>query len=168
MNGRREVPKVMPMPVSPQPNIPAPAARPNVAQHQVYAEEALKAHQRVIDMMQEIDRAGQELEEMRRRALLAEAEVKRLEEREHTLQQQLERRTQELTDERDSYRFRLSNLTSQFETAGSIILKCLEASRKDASIVDLDKLQAEVEDHIPMPKIVAQGPRGPEENEPKA
>lgn len=171
-NGRRP-PNVSPMPVSPTPNIPAPTARPNVAQHQVYADEALKAHQRVIDMMQEIDRVGQELEEMRRRALLAETEVRRLEEREQTLTHTLEQRTRELTDERDSYRFRLSNLTSQFETAGNIVLKCMEAARRDAAIIDMTNLEREIEskkgdDSIPMPRVVAAGPRGPEEHEPKA
>lgn len=146
----------------PPPPAPPPQARPNVQQHQVYADEALKSAQRIIDMMQEIDRLGQELEEWRRRALMAEADIKRLEIREHNLQDQLERRTDELINERDSYRNRLNNLTAQFETAGAIILKCLEASRKEAApFIDIDKLEEEVQKELP--KVVTTGPRNGDE-----
>jgi DNA repair exonuclease SbcCD ATPase subunit len=141
-------------------NIPAPPPRPNVQAHQVYADEALKSAQRIIDMMQEIDRLGQELEEWRRRAAMAESEVKRLEGREANLQQQLDSRTRELIDERDSYRFRLNSLVAQFETAGNIILKCMEVSRKDAdsrNIVDVNLLEQQVQEELP--KVVTAGPR---------
>src|SRR6266550_304295 len=108
-NQRRDqplMPKVTPMPA------PSPQARPNRAVHDTYSEEALRVAQRSIDQIQEIDRLGQELEEWRRRAMLAEAEIKRLEKRNDDLEIMLERQRDQLTDERDSYRNRVNSLVS--------------------------------------------------------
>jgi chromosome segregation ATPase len=160
------MPRVTPM--------PPPVARPNRAVQDAYAEEALRAAQRHIDQIQEIDRLGQELEEWRRRALMAEAEIKRLEKRADDLQGSLERERERLTDERDGYRNKLNHLVAQFHTAGAIILKCLEAAQGNAGpMVNLNTLAAEV-DRVqqqlepdgspdePLPRAITAGPRNPD------
>ena len=154
------MPKVTPM--------PPPVARPNRVQQDAYAEEALRAAQRHIDQIQEIDRLGQELEEWRRRALMAEAEIKRLEKRSDDLQGMLERERERLTDERDAYRSKLNSLVAQFHTAGAIVLKCLEAAQGVTGpqinlntladeIEKEQKAQAELQDELP--SVVTAGPR---------
>lgn len=155
----QQLPKVTPMPPPPPPQ-----ARPNRNTEATYAEEAMRAAQRHIDQVQEIDRLGQELEEWRRRAMLAEAEIKRLEKRETDLLNMLERRSTELTDERDSYRGKLNHLVAQFHTAGAVILKCLEAAQGSAGPqINLTNLAAEIEreqakEAEPMPRVVTAGP----------
>jgi len=158
----KPMPKVMPM--------PAPQARPNRAVHDAYADEALRAAQRHIDQIQEIDRLGQELEEFRRRALLAEAENKRLEKREADLQIMLERQREQLTNERDTYRNRINNLVAGFHTAGGIVLRLLETAQGEvqpAAGVNLTTLANEIEreqkaaDDEAMPRVVTSGPREP-------
>jgi len=158
----KPMPKVMPM--------PAPQARPNRAVHDAYADEALRAAQRHIDQIQEIDRLGQELEEFRRRALLAEAENKRLEKREADLQIMLERQREQLTNERDTYRNRICNLVAGFHTAGGIVLRLLETAQGEvqpAAGVNLTTLANEIEreqkaaDDEAMPSVVTAGPREP-------
>lgn len=165
---RDQVPKVTQMPA------PPPQARPNRHSEQAYAEEALRVAQRSIDQAAEIDRLGQELEEWRRRAMMAESEIKRLEKREGDLQAMLERRTNELTDERDSYRGKLNHLVAQFHTAGAIILKCLEAAQGvSGPQINLTTLANEIEKVAeqeaqaeprpastdPLPGFLAAGPR---------
>lgn len=143
-NQRRDMP---PMPkVTNLPGAPAPQARPNRMSEQAFAEEALRVAQRHLDQVAEIDRIGQELEEWRRRAMLAEADVKRLEQRESELRDMLDRRQTELIDERDSYRSKLNHLVSQFHTAGAIVLKCLEAAQGvSGPQISLTKLANEIE-----------------------
>jgi hypothetical protein len=141
-NQRRDaqMPKVTPMPA------PSPQARPNRAVHDTYSEEALRVAQRSIDQIQEIDRLGQELEEWRRRAMLAEAEIKRLEKRNDDLEIMLERQRDQLTDERDSYRNRVNSLVSGFHTAGGIILRLLETAQGEVRPnVNLTTLAGEIE-----------------------
>jgi hypothetical protein len=159
---RVEMSKVTNMPA------PPPSARPNRAIHDTYAEEALRSAQRVIDMTQEIDRLGQELEDWRRRALMTEAEVKKLEKREIDLRAELEQRTLQLTDERDSYRSRLTMLVAQFHSAGAMILKCLETAQGQAGpMVNLTNLANELEHEQKKPdeKLMRAitGPRSDEE-----
>jgi vacuolar-type H+-ATPase subunit I/STV1 len=117
--------------------------RPAPSIQESYAEEALRAAQRAIDQVREIERLSQEVADWQRQALLGQAEIKRLEAREAQLIEQLDRRTNELTEERDSYRFRLNNLEAQFEAAGSIILKCLEAAKGAAATRGMDLRQLE-------------------------
>jgi DNA repair exonuclease SbcCD ATPase subunit len=150
-----QMPKVTPM--------PPPVARPNRAVHDAYSEEAMRAAQRHIDQIQEIDRLGTELEEWRRRAMLAEAEIKRLEQRNDDLQAMLERQREQLTDERDTYRNRVNSLVSGFHTAGGIILRLLETAQGEVRpSVNLTKLADEIES-LPlegeMPSVVTAGPR---------
>jgi hypothetical protein len=157
------MPKVTPM--------PPPPARPNRVQHDAYAEEALRAAQRHIDQIQEIDRLGQELEEWRRRAQLAEAEARRLNQRNEDLQAMLERERERLIDERDAYRTRVNSLVAGFHTAGGIILRLLETAEGEVRpAVNLTTLANEVErvqqlnepdgsPDEPMPRAVTAGPR---------
>lgn len=163
MNQRKPEP-TMPKSVVPMP-APPPVARPNRAVHDAYAEEALRAAQRHIDQIQEIDRLGQELEEWRRRALMAESEVKRLNQRETDLMHTLDRQRETLIDERDSYRQKLNHLVSQFHTAGAIILKCLEAAQGvtgpqinfTALAQEIEKIEHQPPEE-PLPKVVTAGP----------
>jgi hypothetical protein len=123
------MPKVANMPPAPQPPRPQ---QPSRTQEQSFADEALRAAQRHLDQVAEIARLGHELEDWRRRALMAEAEIKRLEMREAQLTDKLEQREQQLVDERDTYRLRLNSMEAQFQTAGTIILKCLDSARGNA------------------------------------
>ena len=178
----RTLPKVMPMPTPSNPRPPEPPRRNNT--EAVYAEEALRVAQRHLDQVDEINRLGVELDEWRRRALMAEAEIKRLEKRESDLTDAIERQQHSLMAERDSYRNRLNNLVSQFHSAGAIILRCLDAAGTDTggSQVNLGTLAAEIErverttpdenrngqagqdgqaDEPPLPSVVTAGPREP-------
>ena len=124
------------------------------------------------------------LDDWRRRAMMGEAEVKRLEKRAADLEGALERQQDKLMTERDGYRNRLNNLVSQFHSAGAIILKCLDAANTETSggQVNLGTLAAEIErvekepgppephpvDEFvrqameePLPSVVARGPAEP-------
>jgi hypothetical protein len=152
------MPKVTPM--------PPPVARPNRAVQDAYADEAMRAAQRHIDQIQEIDRLGQELEAWRRRAMVAEAEIVRIEKRENDLQIMLERQREQLTDERDTYRNRVNSLVSGFHTAGGIILRLLETAQGEVRpSVNLTKLADEIESVTvegELPSVVTAGPRNPD------
>jgi len=166
MNDRnRGLPKVTPMPTPPRP--PEPPRRNN--SEAVYAEEALRVAQRHLDQVDEIDRLGRELDEWRRRAMMGEAEVKRLEKRAADLEGALERQQDKLMTERDGYRNRLNNLVSQFHSAGAIILKCLDAANTETSggqvnlgtlAQELERAEKEPEPEPgdPLPSVVARGP----------
>lgn len=121
---------------------------------QAYAEEALRAAQRAIDQIREIERLSDALDTMERRALLAESNVSRLEQRERVLTEHLETRTNLLMEERDMYRFRLNNLQAQFEAAGSIILQCMDAAKAEVASrvgVNLNRMAREIE-NVPLPR----------------
>src|SRR5580765_1150203 len=153
----KPMPKVTPM--------PPPPTRPNRLQHDTFAEEALRVAQRHLDQVQEIGRLGEELEEWRRRATMAEAEIKRLARREEDLQATLERERDRLIDERDGFRMRLNNMMAQFHTAGAVILKCIEAGSDAASSPvnltilanEVEKAQQQLEPDEPMPRTVTAG-----------
>lgn len=160
------MPKVTPM--------PPPVARPNRAVQDAYADEALRAAQRHIDQIQEIDRLGQDLEEWRRRAMVAEAEIVRMEKREDDLQRMLDVQREQLTDERDTYRNRVNALVAGFHTAGGIILRLLETAQGEVRPAvnlttlanEVDKIQAahnalepDGSPDEPMPRAVTAGPR---------
>jgi hypothetical protein len=172
MNTTNQPRRDAPMPkVTNLPGAPAPQGRPNRAVQDAYAEEALRAMQRHLDQIQEIDRLGQELEEWRRRAMMAEAEIKRLQKREDDLQGTLERTQERLIDERDGYRMKLNNMMSQFHTAGAVILRCIEAGQgsitspvsltKLADEIEADPNFREVDEPGPMPRVVTAGPAHP-------
>jgi FtsZ-binding cell division protein ZapB len=137
-NNAPRMPKVTPMPPPPQ--------RPNREAETVYSEEALRVAQRHIDQVDQINRLGVELDEWRRRALMGEAEVKRLEKREQDLTDAIERQQEKLMNERDSYRNRLNSLVAQFEGAGAVILRCLDAARHEGGPqVNLTALANEID-----------------------
>jgi hypothetical protein len=156
MNDKRTLPKVTPMPAPPRP--PEPPRRNNT--EAVYAEEALRVAQRHLDQVDEIERLGREMDDWRRRALMAEAEIKRLEKRTTDLTDAIERQQERLMTERDAYRFKLNNLVSQFHTAGAIILKCLDAANTETSggQVNLGTLAAEIERSADQPEAIAVEP----------
>jgi hypothetical protein len=167
MNDKRTLPKVMPMPPTPmQPQ----TARPNRNTESVYAEEAMRVAQRHLDQVDEIDRLSREMDEWRRRALNAEAEIKRLEKREADLTNAIERQQDKLMNERDVYRNRLNNMVSQFHTAGAIILRCLDAAQSETGgtqvnlgtlAAEIERVEKEPEDRDdPLPSVVTAGPRG--------
>jgi chromosome segregation ATPase len=178
MNDKRTMPKVMPMPA---PSNPRPeAARSNRQSEAVYAEEAMRAYQRHLDQVDEINRLSREMDDWRRRALMAEAEIERLSKREQDLTDAIERQQEKLMNERDTYRNRLNNMISQFHSAGAIILKCLDAANTETGgpQVNLGTLAQEIdrvtepegsektittpeEPEEPLPRIVAAGPREP-------
>ena len=172
-----------------------PAAK-NVAQpppprastiHDEAAEEAGRAAQRYYEQIAEITRLTAELDNWHHRAVAAEDQCRRHEERfaeltarlqqrenelqakltarENELTAKLEERQQQLIDERDSYRNRLTQLVGQFHAAGNIILSCMQAADSLAGPkVDMTKLLAEVSDinkepEEQMPRVVTQGPR---------
>ena len=175
MNDKRTMPKVMPMP-PPNPTQP----RTNRSNSEaVYAEEALRVAQRHLDQVDEIDRLGREMDDWRRRALMAEAEIKRLQTRENDLTDAIERQQEKLMTERDAYRNRLNNMVSQFHTAGAIILACLDKANSGSGgspvnqtllAQELEAVAAEPEGSEktsttppdePLPRVVAAGPREP-------
>jgi hypothetical protein len=146
MNTTNQRPANPQMPKVTQIAAPPPQPRPNRNTEQVYAEQALEVAQRHLDQVAEIDRLGQELEEWRRRAMMAETDNKRYEQREHELRNMLDRRQAELIDERDAYRMRLNSLVAQLNTAGAIVLKCLEAAQGlTGPQISLTKLAEEIE-----------------------
>jgi chromosome segregation ATPase len=171
MNDKRTMPKVMPMPAPPQ-RQPEPPRRNNT--EAVYAEEALRVAQRHLDQVDEINRLSREMDEWRRRALMAEAEIERLSKREQDLTDAIERQQEKLMNERDTYRNRLNNMISQFHSAGAIILKCLDSANVETGgpQVNLGTLAQEIErqtepqapteaEEAPLPAVVTQGPREP-------
>ena len=164
------MPKVTPMPTPTPP-------RPNRSNSEaVYAEEALRVAQRHLDQVDEIDRLSREMDDWRRRALMAEAEINRLLKREADLTNAIERQQEKLLNERDVYRNRLNNLVAQFHTAGAIILKCLDAANTETSgnQVNLGALAQELEratepepepvkadPEQPLPSVITAGSREP-------
>ena len=137
----------------------------------VYSEEALRVAQRDIDQRDEIHRLGTECEDWRRRALMAESEIKRLEKRSADLEGALERQAEKLTFERDTAQRKLNNVVSQFHAAGAIILQCLNAADTETSggQVNMGALARELEPPTdrgelqpgdePLPSVVTAGPR---------
>lgn len=162
MTNGRTPPKAMP---TRSPNLPPPDH--NMAPlHEEYSQEAARAAQRYFEMTAEIAKLAGQLEEWRRRALMAEEEIKRGEVRERSLNDKLESVSERLTLERDTYKDRLTALKAEFSTAGNIILKCMQSADMLAGApnkVDMNRLIAEIEersgDDEPLPKVVTDGPR---------
>jgi hypothetical protein len=148
------------------PNVPN--NLPNRLPDDDYAEEAKRAAQRHYDQVQQIEALKQDVEEWRRKALILEDEVKRLEKREHDLTIELHTSKNELEHERDSYKHRLVMLVAQFESAGAVILRCLDAAKAQAGPqVNLEALAAEIDKvrQVPPPPAIAHdGPMGLDES----
>ena len=151
-------------PMPPANNVPA----PRNTQDQVWAEEAARAAQRHFDMAAEIVRLTSEMEDWRRRALGAEAEIKRLELREQNLQQQLDNRNTQLSNERDLFKETVVRLSSQFGSATQIILEAHklmdEVLGKKPQQVNLGALADAIDEKSmpleePIPAVVRAGPR---------
>ena len=88
---------------------------------------------------------GDERDEWKVRALTYEKEIERLEKRLSDLTADLEHRTAQLTHERDGFKNSLQALIGQFNTAGNIILNCLEvANRMSGPKADLKQLETDL------------------------
>jgi chromosome segregation ATPase len=152
----------------PQPREHRENAPPIQTVHRDYADEAARAAQRYFDMTAEIATLHKQVQDWEQQTKAAESNVVRLERQVYELTERLDRRTEELTKERDEYRFRLHALCGHFETAGSIILQCLTAARGETTPqVDMKKLMHEIETDkknptpdMPEPKL--EGPGIPE------
>jgi chromosome segregation ATPase len=130
-----------------------------------YAGEAARAAQRYFEMSEQINKLTEEADEWRRRAMMAEEELKRATRREEALNIKLESTADRLTAERDTYRDRLVTLKAEFATAGNIILNCLKVSEEMISAGErqvtheqLEKLADDLEGER-MPSVVTAGPR---------
>ena len=123
-----------------------PAGAPmRTPQHEDYADEALRAAQRYLDQVRQIEALLAEVEQWRNRAILAEGEIKRLQEREQTLQATIDRKADEFADERDQTRQAIAVLAASYTNASKIILDGF------STIERLDGLKA----RISMPTIEA-------------
>jgi hypothetical protein len=148
-----------------------------LATHQQFAEEAIRAGQRYFDQVEEIKRLMDERDDWTNRALLAEAEVRRLEKREADLVAKIESKNGEVERERDSYKETLAVVGAQYNAASKILLDGFAAIRaveeKLGPIVLPPQpkpapVHVEAADHHddpvdafgPLPRTVAAGPRG--------
>jgi len=171
-----------PTPKIPTPKMPEPPAtgRPNnggqaqlprthnlppAGYHNEYADEAARAAQRYYEQVNQIADLTRQLDEWRGRALAAEQDIARLENRLHDEQQHHGLTREELVKERDEYKNRLLALVAQFHVAGDVILKAIDTATKivptpkvdmRALANEIDKDFAEVDE--PLPSIVARGP----------
>jgi hypothetical protein len=116
----------LPMHQAPAPELPrAPAPRGRsdaLVRHEQFAEEAARAAQRYLDQVDEIKRLIDERDDWTNRALLAEADVRRLEKREHDLIAKIDSKNSEIERERDSYKETLAIVGAQYGAASKILL----------------------------------------------
>ena len=132
-----------PIPPDSRPPVPQ-QPRPSTI-HDEAAEEAARAAKRYHDQVKEIGMLGDERDEWKIRALTYEKEIERLEKRLSDLTADLEHRTAQLTHERDGFKNSLQALIGQFNTAGNIILDCMNAAnRMSGPKADLKQLEAEI------------------------
>jgi chromosome segregation ATPase len=170
------------MPATRGANIPpAPPGHNAGPLHEEYSDEAARAAQRYYNMAAEIARLTNESEEWRHRAIAAEREIARVEQRERELSAKLDAVSDRLTSERDTYKDRLTTLKAEFSTAGNIILHCIKVSEMMAGgeaasevaepqtpRLDLQRLADEIgtinADEPDLPRAVTAGPRIPPES----
>jgi len=117
---------------------PSPMRAPT---HTDYADEAKRAAQRYIDLVDDNNVLRGELDQWHSRAIVAEEEIKRLKEREAELQRTIERKIEEHAAERDQTRQTIAVLQASYTNASKILLDGFAA---------LDRL-AEVKAKINMP-----------------
>jgi chromosome segregation ATPase len=154
-NGRKP-----PMPLTRGANLPPPVGHNSDPTLEGWGEEAGRAAQRFFDLTAQCARLQGELEEWRRRAQLAEEENRRGQDREKAMADKLDAMQQRLTEERDSYKDRLTALKAEFAVAGNIILRCVKTADDMTTgrpEIDLDRLTAEIEEELP--RVVQAGPR---------
>jgi ABC-type phosphate transport system auxiliary subunit len=111
-----------------------------------YADEAAKAAQRHIDMVDQIADLTRELDQMRARSMAAEHENERLLRRERELMAIIDRKSAEFHDERDQVRQTIAVLAAQCNTASKILLE---------SFSTIEKLEG-IKAKIPRPHIDAE------------
>ena len=173
-NIRPPMPRPTSSPPRPQPQQPQ-QSRPT--SHEEAAEEAARVAHRYYSQVTEIHTLREERDQWRAHALAHEKEIERLQRRESDLIDQMERQNDQLSEERDRYKNSLNALVGQFQTAGSIILSCMEAANTAAGPrANLKQIATEVEaelatkksshHHEPdvdddIPQVVKAGPREP-------
>jgi hypothetical protein len=174
MTNGRKPPTPPPNPMRP----PPPAGHNTSAMHDEFSSEAARAAQRYYEMVQQITQLTADVEEWRARAISAEKEITRAEQRERDLSTKLERVSDRLTAERDTYKDRLTTLKAEFSTAGNIILHCIKVSEMmgadapgespgpEAPRLDMQRLADEIGEVIEgddrLPRVITAGPRTPE------
>lgn len=116
---------------APEPQrMPAPRGRSDaLVRHEQFAEEAARAAQRYLDQVDEIKRLIEERDDWTNRALLAEADVRRLEKREQDLVAQIDNKNSEISRERDAYKETLAIVGAQYHAASKILLDGFAAIR---------------------------------------
>src|SRR5262245_9133835 len=72
--------------------------------HEDYADEAMRARQRHLDMVSQIDTLVAEVEQWRSRALVAEGECQRLEKRELEMREEMKRKADDVNQELDAHK----------------------------------------------------------------
>ena len=129
--------------------------------HDDAAEEAARAAKRYHDQIREIEMLNDERDEWKVRALTYEKEIERLERREAELIAQLEQRVGQLMHERDTFKNSLQALISELNTAGGIVLRCIEAANKySGPKADLKQLTSAVEAEVMEQEPPKQADRG--------
>lgn len=127
-----------------------PSAPSLPSHHNQYGEEAAKAAQRYHEQVAEIERLSRERDEWRSSAQAAEKHIEQLKYDLREVKNTLDQTSDKLIDERDSYKHKLTSLVSQFEMAGSIVLKCMEAARSEAPRqIDLEQLAKDIDPRQP-------------------
>jgi chromosome segregation ATPase len=128
--------------------------------HQGFAEEAARAAQRYFDQIATIEQLTNELDGWRNRAVLAEAEIQRLEKRLDDLQSVSDHRISKLSAERDKLQQAIAVLAAQFTSASKIILdgfRIIDGLELQARI-PTPALAAMADNDPPFPSFVAKGP----------
>lgn len=162
-------------------NMPPPPPRGPSTNHETYSEEAMRAAQRHLDQVAEIARLADEVEEWRRRALMAEAEIKRLEVSAQSERTAIQQEVANMADQRDSAVAKLTNEVDALKTelnhveshliiGSKIFLQALDYKRSkqpetEASKLGLAAIADELDKPIepPLPRVVAAGPASEEE-----
>lgn len=176
MNNPVNLPRRAEPKLPPGSNLPPPNMRATTL-HDDHADEAARAAQRYHQQVAEIEALKTDVEDWRRRAMVADEEVRRLEKREADLTAKLDRMTEEAADKLDNYKLTLSSLATHGHLAGKMIVEFLDIIEtvsgrgKRQSQVDLEALAIELEKPAdqkpeggppPLPSVVTAGPRNPE------
>jgi hypothetical protein len=138
-------------------------------QHEDFADEAKRAAQRYLDQVQQIDALVAEVEQWRNRAILAEGEISRLQDREAALQATIDRKADEFANERDATRQAIAVLAASYTNASKIILDGFQTIERLDGLkarINMPAIEAAItpqvdpHDHIgePMPSVVTKGP----------
>jgi hypothetical protein len=141
--------------------VPTRAVRTSAQQEKEYAEEAMRAAQRHLDQIKEIQNLGDEVEAWRNRALVAERTVDEMKERESDLMARLDAKTEhhyrereqllhDIALEREEMSQALAVIAATYTQAGKLILDGHSAIDRIAGLrakISLQAIEAAVSDH---------------------